>query len=219
MRSTAGSKGICALIDFEGISPGSTVAVLSSGSGISGAPVAGFITVSGLNPLVGGNAAMIYDSLCASGCTGEDWDLEAPALGTTLIVSEDLDGSDPDDLAGKLGQTLTFDFTHFGPGAYLSTATGAGIGGLGHVRIASIEVLDVEATEAGGGAILMFGVGGGAFVAIPPTSGDNKSAVVDVSHHGVTHMTEALNGSGALDNIKLLLECGTIGPIANGDQI
>jgi len=60
----------------------------------------------------GSNSAMIFDSTCggnATGCSGGDNDLYKPMLGNSLIISEDGDGSDPDD--AKDGGILEFDFS------------------------------------------------------------------------------------------------------------
>ncbi|MGB7094244.1 MAG: hypothetical protein WBD62_06305, partial [Anaerolineales bacterium] len=95
---------VFAVIDFEGIAPGTIVDQVYSGYGISGAPIEGYVIVFGFNPDVPPttNTAMIFDATCppdneAADCSGGDADLFNFSYGNTLIISEDLDSSDPDD--------------------------------------------------------------------------------------------------------------------------
>lgn len=206
------------VIDFEGLSEGEVVAAVSSGSGISGDPVEGFVSINGFDPVLAGNRAMVFDSSCPPGgtpadCSGGDWDLGTPneafggpgssddgsgasndaALGNVLILSEDLDSSDPDD-ADHFGSRFDFDFSNFGPGA---------------VTVVSIHALDIEAAQGEGGAKVRvysdLGVTLIAEVPISPT-GDNGAAVVNIGESGVVFMEVILNGSGAIDNINLEIE-------------
>lgn len=187
------------LIDFEGLPEGAIVSSVSFGSGISGDDAGGAVSVSGFNPKIDppSNAAMIFDAECLPGgtsadCTGGDSDLNKPSLGNVLIISEDLDSTDPDD-ADVVGAFFKFDFSGWGPGT---------------VTVWSIDVLDVEDTEGGAKIELFFGGVSGTLldtVAIPPT-GDNGLATVAVGTSGVDFMRVTLNGSGAIDNIEIETE-------------
>jgi hypothetical protein len=85
-------------IDFENLAEGAIVSNVAYGAGISGDPVSGSVAVYGSNPFFPNtNAAMIFDSACPGGCSGQDNDLYWPHSGKTLIVREDMDSSDPDD--------------------------------------------------------------------------------------------------------------------------
>lgn len=186
------------VIDFEGGAPsfdeGSIVDVVGlpepGGVRYSPEPIAGDILVSGLNPFhPGQNAAMIFDSTCAGGCSGGDGDLRVSGLGNVLIVSEDLNGSNPGDLAGAHGQALSFDFSAIGNG---------------NVFVESLVVIDVEPNEQG--RIELFS-GSGELLAtlpIPSTGGNNASRVIDVGINGVNRMEVVLGGSGAIDNIRFV---------------
>ena len=179
-------------IDFEGLSSGDIVSSVSADSGISGLPVPGTVTVTGINPLFPNqNAAMIFDATCSGpgGCTGEDPDLFAPQLGNVLIISEDLDPTDPDD-ADVFGAMFEFDFSSWGSGL---------------VTVESIDVLDVEGEEDGGLVSLYRGGAGGDLIAsFPiPTLGDNTVATITIETSDVDYMEVLLNGSGAIDNISI----------------
>ncbi len=126
-----------AVIDFEGLAEGTIVSSVSYGAGISGDNLGGYVGVFAENPnFPGQNAAMIFDSTCPpentpAGCSGQDSDLFFPALGNILIISEDLDSSDPDD-ADLPDAYYDFDFSTWGAGV---------------VTIDSIVVGDVEDVE------------------------------------------------------------------------
>src|SRR5687768_1112818 len=82
-----------AVIDFEGLAPGTVVNSVSSGSGISGDAFTGSVGVFGdsANPALPTNAAIIFDSACggaAATCSGADADLFKPALSKVLIMAE-----------------------------------------------------------------------------------------------------------------------------------
>jgi len=178
-------------IDFEGLAAGTVVSSVSFGSGISGADAGGSVGVSGLNPKLAGNQAMIFDATCGGlpPCSGGDDDLFKPALGNVLIISEDGDSTDPDD-ADVVGAFFNFDFSAWGPGV---------------VTVNSLDVLDVEAVEPGAQIELFSGVTLLATVPIPST-GDNGLANVAVGVSGVDFMRVTLNGSGAIDNISIETE-------------
>ncbi|MGW8226300.1 MAG: hypothetical protein ACWGOY_11230 [Anaerolineales bacterium] len=183
-----------ATIDFSGLAEGAIVSSLSNGRGISGDPIEGSISVFGFNPDTRGNlppntppntnTAMIFDATCAGGCTGGDFDLEFPELGNGLIISEDLDSSDPDD-ADEENAFFRFDFSNFGPGK---------------VNVKSLIVADVD--EATGEIILSRD--GIPMDPIPfaPT-GDHMYEVVQLNIQNIDLMVVDLNGSGMIDNIDI----------------
>jgi hypothetical protein len=154
-----------ATINFEGLAEGAIIGSVSSGNGISGDPFSGSVKVFGFNPLFPAvNAAMIFDGTCAGGCSGGDNDLNFPALGNILIVSEDLDQTDPDD-ADLKGAYFTFDYSGFGTGK---------------VTVQSLVVGDVETTEANGNVVL-FG-GGSVLATVPiPVTGDGNYTTLSIS--------------------------------------
>jgi hypothetical protein len=176
-----------ATINFEGLAEGAIISSVSSGNGISGDPFSGSVQVFGLNPTFPStNAAMIFDGTCAGGCSGGDNDLNFPALGNILIVSEDLDQSDPDD-ADLPGAYFTFDYSGFGTGK---------------VTVQSLVVGDVESIESDGNVRLY---GGGSLLAtVPiPVTGDGNYTTLSIGISGVDFMRVNLKGSVAVDNIKV----------------
>lgn len=187
-----GSSGAAAtaVIDFENLPAGTVLNSIQT--------IHGLVTVSGTNPALAGNTAVIFDS---ANPTGGDFDLQTPGYGpgnTTphgniLIVAENLtDGNgdglvdDPDD-ATTFGSILFFDF--------------AGIGST--VTLQGMTIIDVEQTEAA--AEVFFYDANDNLIGVPfalPQVGDNGVAEVsfgDIS--GVARMEVHLNGSGAIDNI------------------
>ncbi len=187
--TSAALAGSSALIDFEGLAEGTIVSSVASGSGISGDPVAGSVSVFGFHPRRAGNHAMIYDGTCTGGCSGGDTDLFFPALGNILIISQDLDSSDPDD-ADLPGMRFEFDFSGWGPGI---------------VTVNSLTIGDVESDEAGG-TIEIYG--GGALLATIgiPVTGDNGLAVVPIGVSGADFLKVNLQGSAAIDNIEIMAD-------------
>jgi hypothetical protein len=190
-----------AVIDFEGIPEGAIVDEVYSGYGISGAPIEGKVLVRGFNPDFGPsvNAAMIFDATCTPGgtpadCSGGDGDLFNPSFGNTLIISEDLDSSDPDD-ADVVGAKFGFEYTLLGDGA------GA--------YIESIEVQDVEEEETEDARMFFFegGLGGTLVGSVDiPETGDGVALVVPVGVDSVDAIEIDLQGSGTLSNIRLFAE-------------
>lgn len=180
-----------AVIDFEGLAEGTIVSSVASGAGISGLSVPGSVAVFGDSPAFPGtNTAMIFDATCAGGCSGGDDDLMRPELGNILIISEDLDTSDPDD-ADLEGAFYQFDFSGWGPGV---------------VTVERISILDVEDIE-GGARVELYagGLGGTLLATVPlPNVGDAGFATVEVNVSGVDFMQVTLNGSGAIDNIEII---------------
>ncbi len=176
----------------------------------------GEVTVSGFNPNLpaGTNAAMIFDS---SNPTGDDDDLGSPnedfggpgigvagqagakfqndrALGKVLIVSMDLDSSNPDDEASPQ-QTLTFNFPQ-------------------PVTLEHINLMDVE--SATGAHFLLYGPGDALLADIPSSSiGDNGLQLVNLGPTAsVVKMLVQLNSSGAIDNLCYTTAAPTGFPVA-----
>jgi hypothetical protein len=186
------------VINFEGLAAGTIVDSVSAGKGMSGDVVSGFVKVFGFSDVTGidTNAAMVFDSACPpdnmpASCTGKDRDLFKPELGKVLIVSEDLDSTDPDD-ADFPSATLEFDFSAWGSG----TAT-----------VDSLTVMDIEEAQNHGDALIELysgGENGTLLGTVPlPDTGNNGMATVNVGMSGVDFMRIKLNGSGAVDNIKI----------------
>lgn len=183
-------------LDFESIAPGSIVSSVT----LDGLPVA----VHGYNPAFpADNAAMIFDS---ANPTGGDPDLGTPnqvfggpgigvggeggayvndvALGHLLIVSEDLDGSDPDD-AALVGVYMEFDFS-----------------AVGTVTADAINIVDVDG-ESAGAEVRMFNAGGTLLASVGlPETGDNGVAHLSLGGvSGVSRIRVLLNGSGAINGL------------------
>lgn len=188
------------VMDFEsGLSPGDTPAIVSLGNGMSGADL-GTVSITGYNPHVGGNTAMIYDATCgsqsvpvddpafdASMCSGEDTDLYVPVAGQVLIVSEDGDPTNPDD-DFNLDSSLTLDFTTWGPGT---------------VTVESFGIADVDFGQSGAKATF-FDAAGTVLTVIPiPEIGNNATARIEAGITGVASMVVHLRGSGGIDNIAI----------------
>ena len=201
----SGGGGATAVIDFENLPAGTVLSSIQT--------IHGLVTISGTNPLLAGNTAIIFDS---ANPTGNDFDLGTtnqdfggPGVGiggeagaeyenntphrNILIVAENLtdannDGliDDPDD-ATTIGSILAFDFQGIG-----STVT-----------LEGMTIIDVEQSEAA--AEVFFYDANGNQIGLPfalPQVGDNGVAEVsfgDIS--GVARMEVHLNGSGAIDNI------------------
>jgi hypothetical protein len=202
------AEPVAAVIDFEGIPPGTIVDTLYSGYGISGAPIEGSVFVNAYNPELGDvNAAMIFDATCpppggppppgnAAFCSGGDSDLFNPDFGNTLIISEDLDTTDPDD-ADVPGAVITFEYSNLGDGS------GA--------FVESLEVQDIEEDqgELEDAKITFFegGLGGKPLGEVDiPNTGNGETAIVPVNIAGVDAMEVDLAGSGTINNIRFISE-------------
>jgi hypothetical protein len=192
------AQSVFAVIDFEGIPPGTIVDSLHSGYGISGDPIDGFVSVNAFNPDLGDvNAAMIFDARCPPGnvpadCSGNDADLFNPSFGNTLIISEDLDTTDPDD-GDVPGSKISFEYSNLGDGS------GA--------YVESLEVQDIEEDqgELEDAKITFFegGLGGTPVGEVDiPHTGNGNTALVPVNMAGVDAMEVDLAGSGTLNNIR-----------------
>lgn len=187
------------VIDFEGIPEGAIVSSVYHGYGVSGDAVSGSVSVFGLTRRFGPNvnAAMIFDATCSPGgtpanCTGGDGDLFKPQLGNVLIISADLDSTDPNDADWK-GSFFEFDYSGFGAGT---------------VTVDSIDLLDVEDEENAAEVFLYSGGRGGTLLAVIdlPHTGNNGLATVPINVSGVDFMRVTLNGSGAIDNVRVQAE-------------
>ena len=195
------AQSVFAVIDFEDIPPGTIVDSLYSGYGISGDPIAGFVYVNAYNPELGNvNAAMIFDARCppgvASACSGNDADLFNPSFGNTLIISEDLDTTDPDD-GDVPGSVIKFQYSDLGDGS------GA--------FIESLEVQDIEEDqgELEDAKITFFegGLGGTPVGTVDiPHTGNGNTALVPVNMAGVDAMEVDLAGSGTINNIRFFTQ-------------
>ncbi|OGO66043.1 MAG: hypothetical protein A2Z45_08245 [Chloroflexi bacterium RBG_19FT_COMBO_55_16] len=184
------------VIDFEGFSEGDFVYSVYSGHGVSGDAVNGDIAVRGYNPRFGlaVNAAMIFDATCQPGgtpadCSGGGYDLFNPAEGNVLIVSADLDQSDPDDDA-RPGAYVWFDFTNWGPGS---------------VTVESVDVQDVDVEEPGDAYIQLFAGGSLISEILIPDTGDGWTTVT-IGVSGVDGMLVNTNASGSILNVRLSTE-------------
>jgi hypothetical protein len=184
---TGGSPA--AVIDFEGLNEGDIVSSVSCDSGIvCDFLVPGSVSVLGINSrFPDANAAMIFDATCKGACSGEDKDLKKPSLGNVLIISEDLDDSDPDD--EKRGGTFEFDFSKWRPGT---------------VRVVNLDVLDIDEKEKGGHIDLLSGGANGTLLeTVPiPITGNNGLVTVTIEVSGADFMRLTVVGSGAIDNIR-----------------
>lgn len=192
------AQGAVSVIDFEGIPAGTIVDSVSSGYGISGAPIDGEVIVDGFNPRFGEdvNAAMIFDATCPPGnipadCSGNDSDLFNPDLGKTLIISADLNGADPDD-GDEVGSIFGFEYTQIGDG--------------NGVFVESITVHDVEEEETEDARMYFFdgGLGGTLLFSVDiPETGDGQTKIVPVNVDNVDAIEVDLQGSGTIDNVRL----------------
>ncbi|MAU10194.1 MAG: hypothetical protein CL607_10260 [Anaerolineaceae bacterium] len=170
-----------ATVNFEGLSEGQIVSILTMGAGYSATADFGPIGVQGVNPDLGGNAAMIFDSNCVGGCTGGDTDLQSNT-GNVLIVTENFNGADPND-NGEGGQ-LTLTFAN------------------GTVNTVTVEQLQVTDTE-GGGTVTLYN-GPTILASMPmPLMANGQSITMAINISNVTHMTASFVESGSIDNVEL----------------
>lgn len=108
--------------------------------------------------------------------------------GKIVMISEDLDGGDPND-ADNMGMYVEFDFGMVD----------------GDVTVNSVSMLDIEAEEGEDGTFIDFFTDGSVtptdMISIPPT-GDNGRVDIDkLKLEKVDKMVVNLNGSGALLNV------------------
>ena len=198
------------IIDFESLAAGEIVDAISATDG------AGPIGVFANNPkLPGDNAAVIFDSSCRDGCSGNDRDLGTPnrdfsgpglgkagragganpnqvALGNVLIVAADLKDSNGN---GRVDQP--------NDQAHRKVSIDLDFSSLGSVQILGMTVLDVEATEVAPTVELIGadGSAGGRFVL--PNTGNNGVVDAAFDEAGLaTTVRITLRGSAAIDNIR-----------------
>ncbi len=110
------------------------------------------------------------------------------SLGKTLILSEDLDSTDPDD-ADKRGMWVDFDFS----------------GVAGDVSVDSVTLMDIEKAQGEDGTYLEFWTSGSAnptdLVAIPPTGDNGVVSIKKIDLANVDKMRVNWNGSGATTSV------------------
>ena len=78
---------LSAKIDFSGFAEGDIVGSLSVGTGISGDPIEGFVSVFGLNPRIPGkNTAMIFDAKVFALLISQVFNDDVQGIGTSDVV-------------------------------------------------------------------------------------------------------------------------------------
>ena len=181
------------VIDFEGLAEGDIVRKLSHGAGISGDPINGNVTVNGYNPdpkFKDTNAAMIFDATCAGGCSGGDDDLYFPELGNGLIISEDLDSSDPDDADNPGDFYFEFVFSNFGNAK---------------VNLKKLTYADIDDNEAPGLIEVYKGSQLKKEMELPHTGNQQKEEVL-VEANDIDRLVVRFNGSAMIDNVEIVIE-------------
>ena len=197
------------VIDFESnLAAGDIVDFVSAAQGMSGTDAGGFVGVNGDNPnFPAQNTAMIFDATCNGAtdlieaeaqCSGGDDDLWNPAFGNVLIISEDLDQTDPDD-ADVNGEVFEFDFSTWGDGTVV----------IGQLSATVLDYLDIDGAEGEdiGAFVRLFDAADvqiGVDLPILATGDGGQDTVIAlINYVGVARMTVALQGSGAIDNITI----------------
>ena len=202
------------IINFEsGLTAGDTPSTLSVGNGMAGADL-GFVSVTGFNPDIAGNAAMVYDATCGGQtvpvtdpafdpgmCSGDDADLYQPLQGNTLIITEDGDSSDPDD-AGNPFTYWAFDFTSWGPG---------------EVTVENMLLADIDIGQLGGTITVLDAADTVLGVFPIPELGDNTKETVEINTAGVASMVIGPMGSGQIDDIAITADSPIIDLELNKD--
>ena len=187
------------IIDFESYEVGDIVSEILITDPFESVEVVGVTMTHGSS-----NAALIFDS---SKPSGEDYDLGTPnqihggpgignggdsndtALGNVLILSEDLDPTDPDDIF-ELGANFLFDFS--------SNES---------VVLNSFDILDIE-ESSNPTRVILYDLQENILLSkeiIP--GGDNSKANIDLENtSNVAFMEIIMNSSGAIDNIGFDIE-------------
>lgn len=187
------------VIDFGGLPVGQQLFGVALGQGVNGtatgaAPLsllgASKVYIRGARRGLEGdsNRAMLYDGECggdAASCSGRDdgGHLYHPGAGNLLIVSQDNDGSNPDD--NYRGGQLYVDFGGFGPGA---------------VTVTSLEVVNT----VGEGAVVELYADGErlAEIDIPQSEDESELSLVEIDTAGVDLMRVTARGQFAIDNVS-----------------
>ena len=148
------------------------------------------------------DAAVIFDSACGDGCTGNDGDLQTPGRGAgndtaqnhVLIIGEDIaddngDGlvDDPDDELN--GGTITFTFD---PAQ----------------KLTSVRVIDIDTTEPGS-FLQVTTVSGGSQTFPFAQLGDNSAETIDIPlAQAITEARFVFDGTAAIDDLVCETACG-----------
>ena len=179
--------------DFErrGTAGGVVIDRVFPGPGIN---VGGFVSVLGVNPEIPNrNSAILFDATCQGGCSGGDDDLLFPEVKHVLIIAENLEDTQPadgvvdDPSDAETGGFFEFDFSSWGSGV---------------VMVIDVDVLD---TESGGRVELYSGGRDGALlktIELPKTK-DHELRTVPIHTIDVDFMRIRLDGSGAIDNVRV----------------
>jgi hypothetical protein len=208
--SVASAADKNAVIDFETVSSpesptgeGLIVDQVSSGAGMSGDAIDGHVGVFGDSPnaAIVGNAALIFDATCSvdgaggqpEDCTGRERTLWNPLLGNVLIMADNLEddnnnGRIDDPNSSDLPNTVfRFDFSTLDQGS---------------ASVQSVDLMDIDADEQPA-SIELFREGVSIGSVPVPSNGDNIATTVPVGLGPADAMTITLQGSGAIDHIRL----------------
>jgi len=235
------AEDVDALIDFEGLPAGTIVHQVNGFS--SGGPV-GPVTVWGTNPdLPGLNACVIFDSDNPTGHDKIDWDLGTPnedfggpgigeggQAGATyennsfqhnlLIIDETLIDDDSDGLVDNpddadVSDNILFDFSTINAPFTPDDVT-----------VYSMALIDVEADEPNATIRLFDALDNLLEEIVAPSVGDNGVAQIEIGEpgtgvSGVAYMLVNLGGSGAIDNVVIMVHqdgfCGD-GILDDGEE-
>lgn len=186
-------------LDFNTLPVGARISDLTLEQGITGTGISSVLLelnenvvhVSGQrrNREGDSNHAMTFDGECggdASGCSGNDDDLFEPGQGNLLIVSQDGDGSDPND--NHEGGHVDIDFSDFGSG---------------RVTVASVSVFDVSHS----GATVTLYADGERLAEVPiARGGTGEKATVELNTVGVDFVRISVRDSFAIDDLTFTVE-------------
>ncbi|MEL6958823.1 MAG: Ig-like domain-containing protein [Pseudomonadota bacterium] len=161
---------------------------LSAGDLIDGQYIGEGMTITSADPR---NPVMVFDT---ANPTGGDTDLATNNLGKVLILSEDRDGSDPDDN----GSGGTFNINFEGPAS-----------------VTSLTLLDAD----GGAWVKYYDVNGNLLQQVDVNTPDNGQHVVNTNLSNVGSIEVIFANSGAIDNISYAInadDCDTGDTIDGG---
>ena len=148
---------------------------LSTGELVDGQYIAEGVTITSADPRT---PVMAFDT---ANPTGGDNDLATANLGKVLILSEDRDGSDPDDNASG----GTFNITFENPAS-----------------VTSLTLLDVEE----GAWVKYYDMDGNLLQQVDVSTANNGQHVVTTDLHNVASIKVILAGSGAIDNLSYSID-------------